>query len=227
MNTLILTGSDKAMHELLDLTIPSKQKYASKHNYDFMCMRSFPSDTQCGFEEEKHVGFLRATTAFKLLRFYDAVMWIDGDSVVTNFDYKIEDFLKPDVCFTASHDWFAYSLLSSGNFIVQKTKDTQQFFDIFLQIGKQRIDAPCQEQGTLNLMHRSIPAVRHLFNVLPHKFLGAVPSFLVNTKSWIERNNTRVGRIVEPWNKDCFLAHLTGISNEDRIDIIKNNMLAL
>ena len=226
MSTLILTGSDKTMHELLDLTIPSKQKYASKHGYDFMSLRSFPPDKQCGFEE-RHIGFLRAAITFKMLRFYDNVMWIDGDSVVTNFDYKIEDFLKPEACFTASYDWFCYTSFSAGNFIVQKTKDIENFFNIFLKVSKQRIDADDQEQGTLNIMHMGIPSIKHLFNILPHKFLGGVPSFIVDTKSWKDRNNFRVGNVIQPWNKECFLAHLTGISNADRIDIIKNNMLDL
>ena len=82
MKTLILTGCDKSMYDVLDLTIPSKQKYAAKHGYDFMSVRSFPGDAECGLEE-RHIGFQRTVLAFKLLRHYESVMWVDADSVIT------------------------------------------------------------------------------------------------------------------------------------------------
>jgi hypothetical protein len=234
MKTLILTGSDKGsdnrMHELLDLTIPSKQKYASIHEYDFLSLRSFPSDHECGFDSKKHVGYLRANIAFKMLRFYDAVMWIDGDSIVTNFDYKIEDFQKDDTCFTASYDWMHNFTFSAGNFVIYKNNKTQLLYNYFLALATQRIkngDPGDQEQGTLNALWLRIPEVSNLFNILPHRFLGGVPAFITQTPSWIERKNDNVGKIISPWNKTNFLAHLTGISNHDRINIIKNNMLEL
>lgn len=49
--TLIITGTtdfgrnpdstDNTMEEVFDLTLPSKEKYAQKHGYDFLAMRSF------------------------------------------------------------------------------------------------------------------------------------------------------------------------------------------
>jgi hypothetical protein len=234
MKTLILTGADKGsdgrMHELLDLTIPSKQKYASIHGYDFLSLRSFPTDLECGFDEKKHVGYLRANIAFKMLRFYDAVMWIDGDSVVTNFDFKITDFQKNDTCFTASYDWFHCSTFSTGNFVIFKNNKTQHLYNTFLALARQRVQNGNpfdQEQGTLNALWLRLPEIKNLFNILPQKFLGGVPSFITKTPSWIQRKNDQVGKIVSPWDKTNFLAHLTGISNEDRINIIKNNMLEL
>ena len=98
MKTLILTGCDKSMYDVLDLTIPSKQQYAAKHGYDFMSVRSFPGDAECGLEE-RHIGFQRTVLAFKLLRHYESVIWVDADSIITNFDYKIENFIKGDECY--------------------------------------------------------------------------------------------------------------------------------
>jgi hypothetical protein len=44
MKTLILTGSDQSMIDVLDLTLPSKQEYCKKHNYDLLALRSFAAD---------------------------------------------------------------------------------------------------------------------------------------------------------------------------------------
>jgi len=224
MNTLILTGAEKTMHKVLDLTAPSKQKYAAIHDYDFMSMRSFAADKQCGFESH-HVGFLKATMAFKLLRFYDVVMWLDADSIITNYDYKIEDFITGTGCYIASYDWMHYTSFSTGNFIVKRTKDVECLFNTFLNVSKSRLNDIMADQGALNLIYNFSTEYKNMFNVIPHKFLNSVPSFLVETKTWKDDNN-RSG-IVEPWNPECFLAHFTGTSTTERIELIGGNKLGL
>ena len=223
MSTLILTGSDSTMLDVLDLTNPSKIKYCNKHNYDFLSMRSFSDDPQFGFES-KHVGFLRALQAFKLIRLYDNVMWIDGDSIITNYEYTIEDFIKGDETFIASYDWMWHMTFSTGNFIIRRTSDVDALFNAFIHVARIHIDSGNAEQGALNYIHQS-PDYARMFSILPHKYLNAVPDFMVNTKTWIADNN-RSG-IVSPWNDESFLAHLTGASVEDRVDILTNNKLGL
>lgn len=224
MKTLILTGSDSSMKELLALSNISKQQYASMHGYDFLSVHTFFEDKECGFNDY-HIGFLRATKAFKMLRFYDNVMWLDADAVVTNFNYKIQDFIKQDESFIASYDWMHYSSFSTGNFIVRKTKDTERLFGTFLNFSKNWINNVMSEQGTLNQIYASFTEFKHMFNILPHKFLNSVPSFMIETKTWKDDNN-RSG-IVEPWNEESFLAHFTGASTSERIEIIQSNKLGL
>ena len=224
MKTLVLTGSEQSMHEVLDLTIPSKQAYAVAHGYDFMSIRSFQDDQECGFSS-KHIGFQRMVTSFKLLRFYQNVMWVDADAVITNNKYKIEDFIQGNESLIASYDWMHYTSFSTGNFIVRKTIYTEQLFNMFLNVSKHRLNDIMAEQGTLNQIYMSLPEYRHMFSVLPHKYLNSVPSFLVETDTWILDNN-RSG-IVEPWNSNSFLAHLTGTSTSERVQILTSNKLNL
>lgn len=223
MNTLILTGSDKSMSNLLDLTIPSKQKYASIHGYDFMALRTFSADTQYGFDSH-HIGFLRASFAFKMLRYYDNVMWLDADALVTNFIYKINDFLSIDACFTASHDWMHYGSFSTGNFILSKNEKTTMLFNLFLTISRYNLNNILAEQATFNQIYNN-PEHKHFFNVLPHKYLNSVPSFITETKTW--KDDTSRPTIIQPWTSDSFLAHFTGASTSERINMIENNLLKI
>lgn len=223
MKTLILTGSDEKMLKVLDLTLSSKQEYCKKHNYDFLSLRSFAADPQCNFTLA-HIGFIRAVMAFKQLRYYDNVMWIDADSIITNIDYKIEDFILNDACFIASYDWPHFNSFSTGNFIIRKTDKTQNLFNRFLDVSRYRLNDIMQEQGTLNQIYRESNESREFFNILPHKFLGGVPNVVHDTATW--RNDHR-GALADPWTPDCFLAHLTGMTPEERVDILANNKLNL
>jgi hypothetical protein len=224
MKTLILTGSDQSMIDVLDLTLPSKQEYCKKHNYDLLALRSFAADTECNFNSS-HVGFLRAVMAFRQLRFYDNVMWIDADSIITNMDYKIEDFIQNEACFIASYDWMHFNSFSTGNFIIRKTNDTQNLFNRFLAVSQYRLNDIMAEQGTLNQIYNELDSNKTMFNILPHKFLNSVPEFLVDTGTW--RNDNNRSGIIKPWTPDCFLAHLTGLSTAERVNILSNNKLNL
>jgi hypothetical protein len=223
VKTLILTGAESSMHELLDITIPSKQKYAALHGYDFMSVRSFTSDLTCGFTE-KNIGFLRALLAFKLLRFYNNVMWLDADSIITNFTYTIDAFIQSNACFIASYDWLHYSQFSTGNFIIRKTVHTQQLFNMFIEVSKKYINNVMAEQATLNEIC-ALTNDANYFNILDHKYLNSVPGFLVETETW-KNDNNRSG-IISPWTTDSFIAHFTGTSNSERIHLIKTNALGI
>lgn len=224
MKTLILTGSDERMLNVLDLTLPSKQEYCKKHNYDLLSLRSFHADTediQNNFNSY-NIGFLRVLIAFKQLRYYDNVMWIDADSIITNMEYKIEDFILNDACFIASYDWMHFNSFSTGNFIIRKTSNMQSLIDKFISVSQNRLSDVMQEQGALNQIYTESNEYKEMFNILPHKFLGGVPNIVYDTASWSGR-----WPLIDPWTPDFFLAHLTGMTAEERVEILSNNKLNL
>ena len=217
---LVLTGSDNdtfkicsgigddPIGEISEITAPSKQKFAKKHNYDFMFLRSFGKDRNNIFLEEK-VGHLRFLRAIEMLRDYDAVFWIDADSLITNFNYKLEDFMDETDCFVASWDWMHKCSFSTGNFIVQKTPETEQLYSIFYQISKQ-FDT---EQEALNAIWRG--NMLKGMKPLDHKFLGSTPTKQQYAEGWQTRPEP-----IGPWSQDSFLVHLTGASNTNRLRIL-------
>jgi len=223
---LLLTGTtdmlrspnetDNTMEEVFDLTLPSKQRYAKKYGYDLLSLRSFGSDKHNIFKDT-HIGFLRTLRAFEMLYNYDTVMWIDADSIITNYNFSVDDFqIDENHSFYASWDWnnIGYSF-STGNFIIHKTKNTNNFFNSFLSTGKQVVDSNTggEEQTTLNSLYNTH---KNDIKILEHKFLGSIPSKNMFMGIWDGRPETKV-----PWSEESFLVHLTGITNKNRIEVAK------
>lgn len=219
---LILTGTtdilkekyynhDISMEEVFDLTLASKQNYAKKHGYDLMAMRSFGIDTRNIFTDND-IGQLRFIRSMEMLAFYDAVFWIDADSLITNLNYKLEDFVDETITFAASYDWMHTHTFSSGNFIVQKNNNSDLLLNTFYNIGKHFNS----EQETLNYIcnvwrGNNIQSMK----VLEHKYLGATPTKAQYAAGWETRAEP-----IGPWTEDSFLVHMTGASNSNRIRLL-------
>jgi hypothetical protein len=223
---LLLTGTtdilrkpneiDNTMEEVFDLTLPSKQRYVKKHGYDLLSLRSFGKDTHNRFTE-LDIGFLRVLRAFEMLEYYDAVMWIDADSIITNNNFCIDDFqLDDDHCFYTSWDWSGKITLSTGNFIIQRGKNLNELFNVFLQVGRHVIDTNQWgwEQTTMNLIYNQTN-FRSCIKVLDHKYLSSIPNKDMFLGIWNSRSESPY-----PWTEDCFLSHITGVTNKNRIQVL-------
>lgn len=212
-----ISASDNTMADLVDLTLPSKQRYAKKHGYDLLSMRSLGCDSH-GIFGRNEIGFQRALRSFEMLLSYDVVMWLDVDSIITNDEYTIENFIgDSNYTFYASYDWHGYSNFSCGNFIIKKTSNVQDFINAFYSIGSSLSGPGREEQNTLNIMHMHTH-FKNEFKILEHKFLSSIPTQEMYGSRWVAARP-----IVGQWNDQCFLAHLTGASNKDRIEILNNN----
>lgn len=229
---LIVTGGNEGIHSVLDLTMPSKLRYAQKHGYDILKLRSFRSFPDINVDGDTLIGlgFSRVISVFQMVEHYDVVVWLDGDSIVTNESMRIEDIIDDKHTVFFSYDWpvspsenTINKNFSSGNFIVQATSHVSELFQAFIHASQYFLDDPGADQSCLNAIYNQ-SSFKHCFRILDHQYLNAVPDFIMRTSTW--RADTRRGtegfKIVSPWDSDCFLAHLTGCSNEDRIDLLQN-----
>jgi len=216
-----LSNNYDSWTNVLNKTLPSKERYAKKHNYDYYVLRSFGSDKHNKLQRtDNHIGFLRVLNSFILLENYDIVMWIDGDSIITNENMKLEDFgIDDEHCFYASWDWMHktpytnghgyHHAFSLGNFIITNTKHTFEFYNTFCQLAKHFSD----EQQTLNMIYAGTE-LSNKIKILDHKYLGGAPVEL----------QLHVGgrQVIEPWSPEYFLCHFTGMSNKHRLDLMNN-----
>jgi len=224
MKTLILTGSDNKMFDVLDLTLKSKIEYCTKHGYDLMVKKQWSDITELNFNAEKNIGFIRVFTAFQMLSIYDLVMWIDADAFITNFNYKIEDIANSDHCFFVSRDWVfdkddMNGTFNSGNFILKKTSQTESLFQSFAQVSQSYLNHVMQDQHVLNYLYFSGIQFKNM-KIVDKKYLNSVPELMFETETWKGRKP-----IANPWTKDCFIAHLTGALNEERIKVFNKMQL--
>jgi hypothetical protein len=211
------SAADNTMGDLVKYTLPSKQRYAEKHGYDLLSIRSLGSDLRGKFSRNE-LGFQRVLRTFELLLSYDIVMWLDADSVITNHDYKIENFIGDYNCtFYASYDWHGHSNFSCGNFIIKKTSNIEKFINTFYSVGSSLSGSVREEQNTLNIMHIHTD-LKNEFKILEHKFLSSIPTEEMYETRWVAPRP-----IVGRWNDECFIAHVAGASNRGRIEIINNN----
>ena len=237
-SVLVLTGGDKSMWEVLDLTVPSKQQYANKHGYDLTVKRSFPEFPEYGFSTERmqsrYIGFSRALTAFLMLEHYDVVMWIDGDAIITNLDLPIEHFINDRQTFYASYDWACCknskqgrTSFSTGNFIIQRTDDTSNLYSRFYEASRNFLNDVGAEQSTLNYIYNVDASLQKSFCILDQQYLNAVPESILETSVWASDPNrsgvTKTMPIESPWTQKSFLAHLTGCTNQDRVDQLRTH----
>jgi hypothetical protein len=203
------TETDNTMEEVFNLTLPSKQRYAKKHGYDLLSLRSFGTDKKNRYKNED-IGALRVLRTIEMSEYYDVVMWIDADSIITNDNISINEFpLDNNFCFYASWDWNGRYSMSTGNFIIQPNQSMNYFETFFHQIR----DNYNSEQETINVMYRNDP--KNIIKILDHKFLGSIPSKELYKDAWATRPPP-----FYPWTKDSFLLHLTGASNKKRIEMI-------
>lgn len=228
-NVLVLTGytdtirekdsTDSYMKEVFDVTLPSKMKYATHNNYDFMAIRNFRTDPRGMFPDNK-IGQLRFIRTIEMLHFYDAVMWIDADSIITNNSYKLEDFMDSSTTFVASYDWMItaatqsrYHSFSTGNFIVQKTPELHSLIQLFYTYGPKF----GSEQEVLNFMY--LNSLHKGMKSLEHRFLNSAPSNQMLGNIWPKDRPSILGH----WTDKSFLVHLTGLSNSDRLKVAKEH----
>lgn len=233
-NVLIMTGvstiippknDDVSMEDVFELTLPSKQRYAKRHGYDLLTMRSFGSGEKYGFKDT-NIGLLRMVRAFEMLKHYNIVMWIDADAIITNEKFSVKDSFCLDNkhCLYTSYEWAEWCIphqaFSTGNFILQKTNDTENLFSTFLEVGKSHIEGFGEEQNAMNWIYKNT-ALKSTIKILEHLYLNAVPYAMYRDRIRVYGDIQQ--KIYSPWKDTDFLAHIGGLPNKNRIDILNNH----
>ena len=231
---LIVTGGDRRVKPILELTLPSKVRYAQMHGYDFLCLNSFQNydDFQVDGSDIIGLGFSRTLQLMSMMDSYDLIAWLDSDSIITNPNIKIEDIANTNHTLFFSYDWCVAADLSTsnknfsaGNFIIKKTEFITSIINSFAHSINAFLHDTGSDQALFNALYSSDQIKEHIC-LLDHRYLNAVPEFVMRTTAWSSdpRRGKPNFRIESPWNEDCFIAHLTGCTNDDRISLLQNEL---
>lgn len=212
MKTLVLTGADANMAEIHAITVEGKRRWAAAAGYDFHELRQWNSDSPIVWQKMAWVQ--------RGLRDYDTVIWLDADALLTNLDARLEDFM-PDAqaAMFISADWGDCAErdrpfhFNTGNFVTRRIPEvTEVLFAEMWELGRAKWwDRWGYEQSTLQEIKRTRSILGELIHVLPGRALNAVPRA---AQPGANNNN--------PWAPGDFLAHLTGISNVRRLELLRN-----
>lgn len=109
MKIAILNIYDDGIKELAVITTEyNKRKYCEKHGYDLICKTENFKYSHLGYEK---LHFIKETLQSEK---YDWVYWCGTDTMITNYNIKIEDLVDNDFCFIIAADvwdWNSDSML--------------------------------------------------------------------------------------------------------------------
>ncbi len=97
--------------ELAEIAIPSLEKFCRKHSYHTNLRRVQPN-------EKGTYAFIRTENTRNLLNDYDVVLQLEGDMLITNTNYKIEDWLEEGKDFYCCKD---INGVNTGSWIAKST----------------------------------------------------------------------------------------------------------
>lgn len=102
---------DKSFEQLANLTIKNKKDYCEKHGYDFI---EYTNDAPLN----KHVAFNKFKSVLQNLTYYDWIFYNDVDSLIMNYNIKIEDFIDNNYEFIITYD---INGINSGQWLIKNT----------------------------------------------------------------------------------------------------------
>lgn len=202
MKILVLTGYNDAMREVGDATLPSKGAYAAARGYSFALNRHY--------EAGSHPSWQKIRLLEYFLPEYDAVLWLDADTLVTNPEVSVEELLGDHPALVVSRDWSTCAAadgphhFSMGNFILRNSRESFRLLTLMGRRGHWANES-LWEQSAIQEEHRLNPEIRPLVKILDRRALNSVPF---------------PGSVGE-WQPGDFLCHFTGIANSLRMSEIR------
>jgi len=219
MKVLLLTGYDDNLKEIGDITSRVMADYATKHGIDFLRIRQYDCNLHPSWQKSEHV-------ARQLKAGYDRVIWLDADTVITNFD--VDPFNRAwNAPVQVSRDWGLDATedhhFSMGNFVTNKDRRGFQDF-LWCQLPKYIGvwgDKPLWEQSACQAWYQEqlqlvqdptnlVLHPAHVIKMLPRRTFNSVHASLAPSAP-------------EPWQPGDWLCHLTGeeITNEKRMKVLR------
>lgn len=200
MNTLVLTYCDDRYAELGAITNQSKKKYASARGYDYSLRSNRPRGETPPF-------WHKLVLVHQMLEYYERVIWMDADIIVTNPMVSLMQFSPANIHF--SRDWGTDATtdehFSCGAYVAHKCN--MPVIEEALR-RTEHIRSPFGDQDALRSVYRDAPLLRGMFAIHPRRTFNAVHPEIDPT-------------VVEPWTPLDFLCHLTMVPMEKRIELAK------
>ena len=214
MNILVLSGYDDAMSPIGDRCTITHKAYAERHGYAHEVVREYRTDT--------HPSHQKIRLLKERIDQYDAILWLDADTVVMNKWFAVEGFFGHRHVMNISVDWCApiedddrpTTYVSCGNFILWNTPVTMEFIDYWHRHSERYAvrNICCWEQDGLRAAMKDSLWFNDLVRRHPRRALNAVHETCVN------RNFPDCAP--KPYKPGDFLLHLTNVDRAAILDTL-------
>lgn len=206
----------------------NKRKYCEKHGYDLLVKTK---DFSC-----KHLGFAKIQLILDLLKTnrYDWLYWCGSDTMITNYNIKLEDLIDTDYSFIISYDVWDFN---SDSFLIRNSEQAIEYFEHIMSLYDIYVDSDGNainfgmklpdggnrawaEQGAVIDLYQQYDKYKSIIKPMHQKFMN---SYLYNLypSPWHQKALDCKGNPGQ-WTSGDFLIHWPGMSNENRISLALN-----
>lgn len=205
----------------------NKRKYCDKYGYDFFIKTK-------DFDPQKpHLGFAKISMVLDLLKSnqYDWILWGGSDTMITNYNIKLEDMIDNNYHFIISYDIWDFN---ADSFLIRNSQIAIQYFEHILSLYDVYIDgdgnakdlgtrlpdggARCWgEQEAMIDLYNQYPEYANMIKPMPQKFMN---SYLYNMyPSAAHQRGTDCKGNNGQWSAGDFLIHWPGMDNNTRLNL--------
>ena len=232
MKFCIVTVYTKAIKELGVITVEyNKRKYCEKHGYDLE-IRTDPMqfNTKSDFGLP-HFGYEKIAILLELFktRDYDWVFWCGSDTMITNYNIKLENLIDNNKHFIVANDLWG---LNTDCLLVKSSPESIKFleeiygtFHTFVDSKGVNIDTGVRlpdggarawaEQGAINDLKDKY---KDIIKIVPQKTMNSY-LYQMYPSPWHQKGLDCDGND-GGWSKGDFMLHLPGMPNDVRLNIV-------
>lgn len=185
---------------LADISLPNLSEYCHRHGY-YMWVENIENDR---WEYVKHEMFERL---FK--EGFDLIWYRDIDSIITNMNFQITDFINDSSDFFLTKD---FTELNGGSVVIKNTKKGVWVNNEILRVRNEFEN----EQNAINSLF-GIPFFRKGIRILSHPSINSYDySLYPECKEYVGRED------LGDWREGNFVLHVPALPMEKRIEVLKN-----
>lgn len=199
MSIALFTEYGDNYKEIAVITTPIMREYCSLRGYDFHEVRLW-DETRWPYKKHWKIRDL-----FDLG--YKMVWYLDVDAVITNLNYRIEDFIDDEHSFFITKD---FNELNGGSVIIKNDKNGRLFNDMVLNAGH-------TYENEQNFYNAAFEGLRSIMKVLPHPSINSYDySLYPECKEYVGRED------LGDWKEGHFILHVPALGIDKRIEVLKS-----
>lgn len=217
----IITGHNSNFNQLAKITLEkNKIPYSKKYGYPiFVNTEKFRDNVKPHFDK---IHFILHTLENN--NDIDWFWWIDTDTMITNFNIKLEDIIKSDSfdiyhCIIGStvYNWQTdIDGINNGSFFIKNTNESKNFLKAIIEEEPNHLEHPWQDQGSMIAVLKKYEKYRSITKFVLMRNFNSLDYEYWDNLGW--SNKKIPGRIeCDQWHPGDFVIHWAGVPLDKRL----------
>ena len=209
---ILATVHNENITQLSQLTWEdNKVKYAIKHNY------SYVAKTDNWVFPQQYIGWERIQFLLDLLDSYPETEWIwltGSDSMVTNFNVKIEDRISDTHDIIVAGDF--NEIIVDDSLLVKNTPRARQYLQDMMDAMPEYINHRYAENGWMIETHDKY---KDIVKIMPQNYMNSYEYRMYAASPWNYTGTTDKNGDRGQWESGDWLVHWPGTQLHERLEL--------